>query len=128
MSDCWDSGDDNREPVNEPQRQSYDNLRGHRGSRARNDFQNRNQNRESKPSYGDRQSGNGDRQSGYDNRQSSNGDRQSGYQGRDSGSGRKDETSAILEIDPSKVGMVIGRGGSKIRETQETFKVYIKVG
>lgn len=36
--------------------------------------------------------------------------------------------SSLLEIDSNKVGMVIGRGGSKIREIQESFNVHVKIG
>jgi len=36
-------------------------------------------------------------------------------------------TSSIIEIEPNKVGMVIGRGGGKIREIQENFNVHVKI-
>lgn len=36
--------------------------------------------------------------------------------------------SVVLEINPNKVGMVIGRGGAKIREIQEQYNVNVKVG
>lgn len=36
--------------------------------------------------------------------------------------------SSLLEIESNKVGMVIGRGGSKIREIQENFNVHVKIG
>lgn len=36
--------------------------------------------------------------------------------------------SSVIEIDPSKVGMVIGRGGGKIREIQQNFQVHVKIG
>lgn len=36
--------------------------------------------------------------------------------------------SEQLEIDPSKVGFVIGRGGGKIREIQEKFNVNLNIG
>jgi len=35
--------------------------------------------------------------------------------------------SSVIEIDPSKVGMVIGRGGGKIREIQQNFQVHVKI-
>lgn len=36
--------------------------------------------------------------------------------------------SSLMEIDSNKVGMVIGRGGSKIREIQENYNVHVKIG
>lgn len=36
--------------------------------------------------------------------------------------------SSVIEIDPGKVGMVIGRGGGKIREIQQNFQVHVKIG
>lgn len=36
--------------------------------------------------------------------------------------------SKVIEIDPSMVGLIIGRGGSKIRELEEKFKVNLKIG
>lgn len=33
-----------------------------------------------------------------------------------------------IDIDSKKVGMVIGRGGGKIREIQDNFKVHVKIG
>lgn len=48
------------------------------------------------------------------------------------GGGRRNndnfEDSIQVEIDPNKVGMVIGRGGSKIKEIQDMFGVNVKVG
>jgi len=38
-----------------------------------------------------------------------------------------DGSSSNIEIDSNKVGMVIGRGGSKIREIQESFNVHVKI-
>jgi len=35
--------------------------------------------------------------------------------------------SSIIEIESNKVGMVIGRGGGKIREIQENFNVHVKI-
>jgi len=35
--------------------------------------------------------------------------------------------SSIIEIDTNKVGMVIGRGGGKIREIQQNFNVHVKI-
>lgn len=41
-----------------------------------------------------------------------------------------DPTSASskIDIDSKKVGMVIGRGGGKIREIQDNFNVHVKIG
>lgn len=41
-----------------------------------------------------------------------------------------DPTSASskMDIDSKKVGMVIGRGGGKIREIQDSFNVHVKIG
>lgn len=36
--------------------------------------------------------------------------------------------SDMIEIDTNKVGMVIGRGGGKIREIQQNFNVHVKIG
>lgn len=33
-----------------------------------------------------------------------------------------------IDIDSTKVGMVIGRGGGKIREIQDSFNVHVKIG
>jgi len=38
-----------------------------------------------------------------------------------------DGSSSVMEIDSNKVGMVIGRGGAKIREIQESFNVHVKI-
>lgn len=36
--------------------------------------------------------------------------------------------SSKIDIDSKKVGMVIGRGGGKIREIQVNFNVHVKIG
>lgn len=36
--------------------------------------------------------------------------------------------SQKMDIDSKKVGMVIGRGGGKIREIQDNFHVHVKIG
>lgn len=36
--------------------------------------------------------------------------------------------SEKIDIESTKVGMVIGRGGGKIREIQENFNVHVKIG
>ncbi|KAJ6638338.1 hypothetical protein Bhyg_11073 [Pseudolycoriella hygida] len=38
-----------------------------------------------------------------------------------------DGPSSNIEIDSNKVGIVIGRGGAKIREIQDNFKVHVKI-
>lgn len=37
-------------------------------------------------------------------------------------------SASNIEIDSNKVGMVIGRGGAKIREIQQNFNVHVKIG
>lgn len=55
-----------------------------------------------------------------------------GYGGGGGGGGGynnyADGSSSNIEIDSNKVGMVIGRGGAKIREIQESFNVHVKIG
>jgi len=54
--------------------------------------------------------------------------RQNYGQGGGGGYGGYAEGSASsIEIDSNKVGMVIGRGGAKIREIQENFNVHVKI-
>jgi len=36
-------------------------------------------------------------------------------------------TSSKIDIESNKVGMVIGRGGGKIREIQDSFNVHVKI-
>lgn len=49
--------------------------------------------------------------------------------GRSSGGGRgyDDKPSLEMEIEPNKVGMVIGRAGAKIREIQTKFNVNVNI-
>ena len=49
-------------------------------------------------------------------------------QGGSYGGYQEGAASSILEIESNKVGMVIGRGGSKIKEIQESFNVHVKIG
>lgn len=42
--------------------------------------------------------------------------------------GGQHNESSVLEIDPMKIGSVIGRGGATIRELQEKFNVHINIG
>lgn len=41
---------------------------------------------------------------------------------------RKYDNSLVIEIDPHNVGMVIGRGGSKIKELQSKHNVDMRIG
>lgn len=45
----------------------------------------------------------------------------------DSQNGRGGD-STVIEIDPSRVGLIIGRGGSTIRDYTERLKVKIDIG
>lgn len=54
-------------------------------------------------------------------------DRQEGGDGRRYND-RSSDDSMQIKIDSNKVGMVIGRGGSKIKEIQDMFGVNVKVG
>lgn len=38
------------------------------------------------------------------------------------------EQSSVMEIDSTKVGIVIGRGGCKIKEIESRFQVHMKIG
>lgn len=49
-------------------------------------------------------------------------------QGGSYGGYAEGSASDILDIESNKVGMVIGRGGAKIREIQENFNVHVKIG
>lgn len=46
----------------------------------------------------------------------------------DGGQTNSSSNSRVIEIDHSNVGLIIGRGGSKIRELEERFKVVLKIG
>lgn len=47
---------------------------------------------------------------------------------RDGGQSNASSNSRTIEIDQANVGLIIGRGGSKIRELEERFKVVLKIG
>lgn len=47
---------------------------------------------------------------------------------RDGGQSNASSNSRTIEIDQANVGLIIGRGGSKIRELEEKFKVVLKIG
>lgn len=102
---------------------SYD--RDHRQS-GRGSYQQRSNGSNSRFGDGDRDRGGG----GGDWRQSEGRSGQDGQQSgkrwnNDRGSS---EDAMQIDIDSSKVGMVIGRGGSKIKEIQDMFGVNVKVG
>lgn len=67
-------------------------------------------------SYGDGGGSGGDRQRFQSDRN------------RDSGQSNGQSDSRIIEIDQSNVGLIIGRGGSKIKELEEKFRVVLKIG
>lgn len=46
----------------------------------------------------------------------------------DGGQSNSSSNSRVIEVDHSNVGLIIGRGGSKIRELEERFKVVLKIG
>lgn len=64
----------------------------------------------------------------YQNRREDGGGRNGGGFGENRGRYEDSSNSLVMEINPSKVGAVIGRGGGKIREIQDTFNVNVKVG
>lgn len=47
---------------------------------------------------------------------------------RDSGQSNGQSDSRVIEIDHSNVGLIIGRGGSKIKELEEKFRVVLRIG
>lgn len=47
---------------------------------------------------------------------------------RDEGQSNSSSNSRTIEIDQSNVGLIIGRGGSKIKELEEKFRVNLKIG
>jgi len=58
----------------------------------------------------------------YSNRSESQYGRRENNQSRNT-----NDESTVIEINPNKVGMIIGRGGGKIRELQEKFNVHLRV-
>lgn len=46
----------------------------------------------------------------------------------DGGQSNESSNSRTIEIDSSNVGLIIGRGGAKIKELEEKFKVNLKIG
>lgn len=57
------------------------------------------------------------------NRQNDRRDNQNHGNNRNEGSSK-----TVIEIDPSEVGIVIGRGGSKIKELQNKYNVTLNIG
>lgn len=145
MSD-WESDEDVKPaaPIQPQQRynqhrESGNDRRGY-GNDQRNGYnQQNNQRRDNRQSFGS---------NGRDNRQSQNfggngrGNQQNfGYGrqddnyrndgNRDRGGGgynRYGGNDFQMEVNSSKVGMIIGKGGSKIREIQEKHNVNVKIG
>jgi len=66
----------------------------------------------------------GQRAGGYQPRQNYGGGGGGGGGGYNS---YPDGSTSNIEIDSNKVGMVIGRGGAKIREIQDSFNVHVKI-
>lgn len=129
MEDCgWQSDGDTAAPpnysrryTNKTQNESHGNGDGDRwSSRLQNEsHDNREQDRWGNRSQNNRNSYNtGGEKQRYQNRNGSNPGRFS----------NDSSASITIEIDPSKVGMVIGKGGGKIREIQEAANVNVKVG
>lgn len=46
----------------------------------------------------------------------------------DGGQLNSTSNSRVIEIDQANVGLIIGRGGVKIRELEEKFKVVLRIG
>lgn len=91
--------------------------------------------------YGGSGGGGGQRDGGYSqggyrsNYGGSGGGQRQNYGGSGGGGGGRSggnfvegSASSVIEIDSNKVGMVIGRGGGKIREIQDNFNVHVKIG
>lgn len=144
MSD-WDNSDGEDSKPAPAQTQRSDQNRGY-GNDQRRDYGNNQSNnyqqqrdnrydggRDNRQNYGGgrQQNFGGGRQQNYvngarrdDNSRSSNrgGGNGGGFNRYGSGSDFK------MEVDNSKVGMIIGKGGSKIREMQDNHNVNIKIG
>lgn len=149
MSD-WESDEDNVKQQAAPvQSQRFDQNRGARGgyenSPNRGGYSN-NQNRSSTFNHNrggfsnnqnrsddqrDRRDyGNSQRDSNqqYDNKRDHRPNYGNGRQNQDRGGGSCGGNELKLLVDNSKLGIIIGRGGSKIREIQETNSVNVRIG
>lgn len=134
MSDWESDGDDVKQPAAPVQSQRFDQNRGYGSSPNRGGY-NQNRNNAYNNGYGD---GQRDRQDYGSNQRNSNqqfdqrrDNRQSfggGRQNQDRGGGIYGGNDLRIQVDSSKLGIVIGKGGSKIREIQETNNVNVKIG
>lgn len=123
--------DQNRDYGND-QKGSYGNDGRDYGNNQRNSYQQQDQNRDNRQNFG---GGRRDNQQNFGNgRRDDNNYRNGGNQdrggGRSGGGGynRYGGSDFKMEVDSSKVGMIIGKGGSKIREIQEKHNVNVKIG
>lgn len=62
-----------------------------------------------------------------DHSSSRNSDRRSNHSQRDRNDRREDE-ELVFTVNKSNVGLVIGRGGSKIKELEQNFHVRLNIG
>lgn len=104
----------------------YDDKRGYNDRRTERNTGYNDQRSNRNSGYDDQRS---DRNSGYNDQRS---DRNSGYNDQRSNKyndGQSDnDGSATIEVDQGKVGTIIGRGGSKIKEIEERFRVKVRIG
>lgn len=120
-----DYGNDHRRDYNQQRDNRYDNAQNYGGGRQQ---QNYGGGRQQQNYAGGRQPqqnqnyANGPRR---DDNFRSNSNRGAGGGG---GFNRYGGNDFKMEVDSNKVGMIIGKGGSKIREMQENHSVYIKIG
>lgn len=143
MSDWESDGDDAKPAAPVQSQQRYDQNRGYGndrrdyGSDQRGGYQQRDnrydQGRDNRQNFGggrrDNQQnfGNGRRDDNYRNagsRDQGGGNAGGGGGGYNRGGGNDFK----MEVDSSKVGMIIGKGGSKIREIQDNHNVNVKIG
>lgn len=120
MSDWESDGDDSKPAATyQSQPQRHDPNRGYGGDRRNygNDLRNSHhqvdQRRDNYQNFGD-----GRREQNYGRREDRGGGDYNRYGGND----------FRMEVDNSKVGMIIGKGGSKIREIQDNHNVNVKIG
>lgn len=104
------------------------NLRdAHEAKRNILDLVSSNSNWNSDRSGGSRQSDRSDNSRNYDSRNDSSRNFDRRNDGARNNDFRSNDHKDTLEIYPDKVGTVIGRGGSTIKDVQETFKVRVNV-
>lgn len=114
------------------QNRGYGNDRRGYGNEQRSSYQQNDQWRDNRQNYG---GGGRDNQQNYGNgrRDDRNGgNRAGGGGGGGSGGGYNrggyGGNDFKMEVDHSKVGMIIGKGGCKIKEIQEKYNVNVKIG